>query len=448
MKKGIRNLCVAATASALLFSATPSVEAGINWGNIAGSVIGAIAGSGNNSSGGNSSGGNILSGLSNQSHAHPNPTNNEKAFLLAITKNDISTAQALLDSGIDINGVYLFYDGFLEGEANYTPLAVAIKYNKRDMMQFLLEHGADVNGFYNLKGNYVNHFVYAAHYGEQELLEYLHNWGADINGRHSDSKENALDNMYNTKYGSNLRINCAKYLLENGINPDNVPKSGKPIFTRAVEYKDYEMIDLLYSYGADITIKDYKGRSAVDIALNNRDLQLYKYLQELLAKGQQPSKYRAVKEAVQAEAKAKKTRNEELAAFGKNLNKAVLSYNDSIKAFNDNAEKMHKYPVKDRVNKANKMLANINHALQIIDDNKISLSHCTTEEQAIFNELKQTTKDAFLKEKEFIEIFTSENELSPDDILKAGELSEEATELCRVANEKKKAAEEYLKTKL
>jgi len=447
VKKGIRSLCVAVTASALLFSATPSVEAGFDWGSVLGSVIGkAINNSGGNNSSNGSNGGN--GGLSNQKHAVPNPNNNEKAFLLAIEKNDIETAQAMLDAGVDINGVYKASYGFLDGELQYTPFALALKFNNRNMMQFLLERGANVNGFYNFAGNYVCHIVSAGHYGDLSLLEYLHNWGADINGTGTTYGYNALDEVYTYNWNSYRRLLCAKYLLENGINPDNIPKNGVPIFIEAAKKSDYEMIDLLHSYGANINIRDKDGRSAVDIALKNHNLQLYKQLQELLAQGQQPSKYREIKEAARAEANAKKNRDTELINYSKHINKAIASYNDAVNMFNTDGEIIVKGTVKDRVKKANKILAKMNEAITTLEDNNLPLTNCTPEEKEIMLDWEQATKDSVLKNKEFIQLYTIDRELTYEEIVEADNLANEANTLGVYANEKKKAAEDFLHLKL
>ena len=72
---------------------------------------------------------------------------------LGVEKHDTETVQAMLDVGVDINGVYG------TNKQGTTALQIALKAYDLDMMQFLLERGADVNGYYRLDGKYVSYLV-------------------------------------------------------------------------------------------------------------------------------------------------------------------------------------------------------------------------------------------------------------------------------------------------
>ena len=170
MRKKLRKLRAVTSVAAVFCTvapvAMPVAYAGINWGTVIGDVIGSLGGgSGSGSSGGNSNG--SLQGLSNQKHAHPNPNNNEKLFMLAVDKHDFGTVTDMLNAGVDINGVYKIDSG------EQTPLRVAMRNKDREMMQFLLEHGADANGYYLFNNNYVCYLVRAAiEYDDTEILQF------------------------------------------------------------------------------------------------------------------------------------------------------------------------------------------------------------------------------------------------------------------------------------
>lgn len=302
--KNILSVVLAGALSvSLMFPATQAFAAS-DVENILGTIasIEKIFGGGKKSgnSGGNS--GNInAASLSNQKHARPNPTHNEKLFMLAVEKHDMGTVKEMLATGVDINGVY--------GITNkgITPFYRALLNGDRDMMQFLLENGADVNGYYDYDNQYICYLVEAAdQYTDIGILEYLHNWGADINGKDkygNNALNVALGRVQPLIGNPSAAFHKAKYLLSQGINPDNIfsgpyrhdhyhQLDDRPPFLGACAMGWISMADLLAQNGANINAKDQSGRSALDIALATNDLQVYKAVQDILARGQQPSIYR------------------------------------------------------------------------------------------------------------------------------------------------------------
>lgn len=202
MRKELRKICATTTVTAVLLSAspiaTPVVHAG--WGSVIGGVIGGILngdGSGSRSGGGN--GGGSLGGLSNQQHAHPNPNDHEKLFMLAVEKNDIGTVGEMLNIGVDINGVYPgdWKDGQVTIKGK-TAFFVALLAGNRDMMDFLCENGAEINGFYTYENKHVSYLerVTDSQWTNVDDMQYLLDKGADVNGFTVDNtgtKQSSLD---------------------------------------------------------------------------------------------------------------------------------------------------------------------------------------------------------------------------------------------------------------
>ena len=299
--KLLGKICAATAASALLLTTAPATapvaHAGVNWGAAAGAIIGTLLGktAGNSDKSGNSDNG-LSGGLSNQKHAHPNPNNNEKLFMLAVAQHDFSTVQTTLDSGVDINGVY----------ENNTAFRTALEKNDREMMQFLLEHGADVNGYYTYNNGYVCYMVLAIENNDAGLLKYLHDWGADINGKSWPSGFNALNKIIERRslgFGRGSDISCAQYLADNGLDLDNVPREKlfwgagdkRTPFLAAVVWGWRDMVDLLVEHGANLSARDENNQGAIELALQRKDVEYYKYIQSIMDKGQQPSKYQELK---------------------------------------------------------------------------------------------------------------------------------------------------------
>ncbi len=330
MKKGMRKICAATTMAAMLLSAvpiaTPVAHAKPDWANIAGGVLGAIiAGSRNSDKKSGSSGGDgVIGGLSNQKHARKNPNDNEKLFILAITSNDYDTAKALLDTGnVDINGVYKgdYFNWFADN--GITPLYWAINTGNRLMMQFLLENGADVTGYYNYKNDHISYLVWAVSKQDLSLIEFLHNWGAPINDkRHMDILNVAVGESWYGNWNVDRVTSIVKYLLDNGAYTEcraygkkaySKDTAGTVItpFLLAISYERPSLASLLADYGADINAKDGNGKNALQIAIDTKNLELYKYIQDIMARGQQPSKY----SEIQTDAQAKETKNKEILAY-------------------------------------------------------------------------------------------------------------------------------------
>ena len=299
MKKPIRKFCAATTVAALLLSAspiaTPVAHAGIDWGGVIGGVLGGVLGGGG-SSGGSSGGGNgggAIGGLSNQQHAHPNPNDNEKLFMLAVEKNDIGTASDMLNVGVDVNGVYP------DGYTGQTALILAIRNRNYDMMQLLLENGADVNGYYSYKNHFISYMerITDAH-GEIELLQFFINWGADVNcasDRKDGRKRYPIDNSTERHAWDNEDSVITQFLIDHGAYTENKDSDGRTPFLRVVGGRKIKLMNVLADGGANINARDNRGQNALQIALDLQDLQFYKQVQDIMERGQQPSQYQPSK---------------------------------------------------------------------------------------------------------------------------------------------------------
>ena len=286
----IALICTGATAVVY----TPPAEAGWGkFGKILGDVIGALGGDSSSSSSSSSSSGIDVRKLSQQKHAVQNPNDTEELLMLAVKNNDVETVKSLLaNNKIDVNGVYNTKQVYHGGDG-ITLFQAALKHDYRDIMQALLENGADVRGYYEFDNEYVSYLTYVAYNHNNynnalDLIQYLHNWGASIDSQ--NGYNNALTSLIKgTSYGYSQAVNIAKYLLDEGIDVDYKTKSGDTALIMATDYVWYDMIDLLAANGANLRARDAKGRDVLQIALDKQNLQLYKHMQDVLARGQQPS---------------------------------------------------------------------------------------------------------------------------------------------------------------
>lgn len=413
--KLLGKICAATAASALLLTTAPVAHAGVNWGAAAGAIIGGLLSQGakNSNKSGNSSGGQ-LSGLSNQKHAHPNPTDNEKLFLLAVKNNDFNTVQSMLDAGVDINGVY-----FAESE---TALGASL-YN-REMMQFLLERGADVNGYYDIKsGDHWSYLNIVAFDLDYDTAKYLFDWGADPNDaflagnvarygsicRGGASLHFALSKALAEGPAKN---NIIQLLLDRGANPDIKNRDGETAYIYAIKHNSLDVIQILAQGGADLNARDEHGRTALQIALDKKDLQLCKVVQDIMARGQQPSKYQELK----ANAQKKKLISTELLDYVNFVNsKRSVSISTSetlTDLMNNNAT----YSIKERSAKAKTLISPLEKTIEELKNYSPALSNQTAEDKTAAKTWKEALISRLNCQLKVVKIFSAEKEFTPEDI--------------------------------
>lgn len=207
------------------------------------------------------------------------PTTNERMLFVAIEKGDSDTVNRMLDTGIDINAYYSFKFA--------TPLSCAIYNEQRDIMQLLLARGADVRGYVTSKREYSVHsyFVQATINGDLALMEYLHNWGAPIDSIqdvYATYRRNALLCMPLNNEG----LEICRYLVSQGIDVNYRANDGKtPLMYVSEAYmtsfdRRHEFLKVLLDAGADPTLKDKAGHTAVDYCLERNDLENAQFLQQ------------------------------------------------------------------------------------------------------------------------------------------------------------------------
>lgn len=201
-------------------------------------------------------------------------------LMLAVSRNCFSNNDEpkeipllLIEKGADIN---------LKTSYGWTALmfAVSNSYKLEDVIKTLLAKGADIN---NVSSEGITPLMIAVEksYG-QELTKLLINNGANI---HLTDKRNrtplffAIDTHF-------INEEAAKLLLEKGANPNWQDNKGRtPLIALSEKYyRDYEtkqIVDIvvaLLAKGADPTLKNSDGQTALDIA----KLQNHKEIIELL----------------------------------------------------------------------------------------------------------------------------------------------------------------------
>lgn len=461
MRKELCKICATTTVTAVLLSASPIATpvAHAGWGSVIGGVIGGILnGGGGGSDDGN--GGGAIGGLSNQQHAHPNPNNNEKLFMLAVEKNDIGTVSEMLNAGVDVNGVY---PG--TASARYTKgrtaFVTALSNNNRDIMQLLLENGADPSGFYTHDNKHISYLELIAHSTrDADLTQFLIDWGADVNGYTDKSNDDKVTPIYTCAASHRISQDAAsvmaQLLIEHGAFLESKDYWGYTPFLKAVDMGSYRVIDVLADGGANLNAKNKQGKNALQIALDKNDLQLYKHVEDIMARGQQPSQYQPSKPQTSRQTNPANEKDEqsgdlvvfENESFNQNarrqefndffdiVDKAIIAENKANKEFN---EKMGKSPMTIEVRSAEgkRMLEAMNKIKASIEPQKLlpKINHFSPDEKEICGDLLQVMNTRYEKLISFHEYLSLERELSAEEQEKSWALFDDAKTLKQNINE-------------
>ncbi|KPM43981.1 hypothetical protein AK830_g2649 [Neonectria ditissima] len=150
---------------------------------------------------------------------------------LATSVNNLESVRALLKAGVDPNA---------KKDGVYTPLCTSIRDNRNDIFQLLLSSGADPN----VPASEYPTFKCITH----NRLQYLPQIVA------AGGNLNSPKGIVETAVSVN-NLEALKWLLDQGMNPnDKTPKGHSPL-TTAIREGRIEMIDVLLASGADPNIR-------------------------------------------------------------------------------------------------------------------------------------------------------------------------------------------------
>ncbi|XP_076288512.1 transient receptor potential cation channel subfamily A member 1-like [Lasioglossum baleicum] len=189
---------------------------------------------------------------------------NPNLLCTAAGNGSLQMVEDLLKHGADVNMLNSSICG-----KDLTPLHSAVKKYQVEVAQLLIDYGANVN-FKDDHGD--TPIVCAIENGDTEMTKLLLTNGADI-------KDNP--NLLCTAAGNgSLKIveDQLKYGADvNILNSSRFGRDLTPLHS-AVKGKQMEMAKLLIKYGANVNVKDGKGRTPIVYAIENRDTEMTKLL--------------------------------------------------------------------------------------------------------------------------------------------------------------------------
>ena len=191
----------------------------------------------------------------------------DPSFGLLYTSAAFPSFQCLVETGmLDIN---------IDLEALGTFLILAVKRNNKSHVEFCLKHGADANlGTYAFRWSAL---ATAAEYdADLDIVDLLIAGGAFLNS--SDALHTAAlkgrYEMVNYLIGKGADVNVVGF--EYCLSDSKADEAGTPLHF-AVDANNTEVAKLLLENGADVAIRDVKGRTAMERATEKGtdDIKLY-----------------------------------------------------------------------------------------------------------------------------------------------------------------------------
>lgn len=204
--------------------------------------------------------------------AYTNPT----PLISACKTGNADIVKLLLNDGANINKV----DNFTDQSPLFATLHNS-KENRFSLAKYLIEQGADI---YAVQGEKTILFetLYVSKNDEEktieegfELFKFFLQHGIELSV--NNNYESVL--TYAARYRN---YNVVKYLIENGyFDVDSRDPSGNTALITAVRYERVSIVELLLELGANQSLLDNDGKTAMDYALSCQNFEIISILEDV-----------------------------------------------------------------------------------------------------------------------------------------------------------------------
>ena len=184
----------------------------------------------------------------------------------AVERGDAASVKTLISEGADVS---------TKDKNGKAAVVIATEKGYGEVLKLLLENGADPNGKY-FKNPKANLFVMAMHNNHSDAALVLLKSGAnaDFNHKYKDGKT-ALMAAIESK-----NQELTTYLLLKKFNVDTADDFGNTALIYAVKYDFFSAAKKLLELGADPTLRQVDGKTALDIAKSENKSSLVRILSE------------------------------------------------------------------------------------------------------------------------------------------------------------------------
>ena len=187
-------------------------------------------------------------------------------FINAVEKGDAKAVKALISEGADVK---------TKDKNGKAAIVIATEKGYAEVLKLILENGADPNGKY-FKNPKANLFVLSMHNNHLDAALVLLKSGAatDFNHKYKEGKT-AL--MTAIESGKN---DLTTYLLLKKFNVDATDDFGNTALIYAVKHDLFSVAKKLLELGADPTLRQVDGKTALDIAKSENKSSMVRILTE------------------------------------------------------------------------------------------------------------------------------------------------------------------------
>ena len=187
-------------------------------------------------------------------------------FINAVEKGDAKAVKALISEGADVK---------TKDKNGKAAIVIATEKGYAEVLKLILENGADPNGKY-FKNPKANLFVLSMHNSHFDAALVLLKSGAaaDFNHKYKEGKT-ALMVAIESK-----NQDLVTYLIFKKFNIDATDDFGNTALIYAVKYDLFSVAKKLLELGADPTLRQVDGKTALDIAKSENKSSLVRILTE------------------------------------------------------------------------------------------------------------------------------------------------------------------------
>jgi uncharacterized protein len=204
-------------------------------------------------------------------------------FINMIKTGAIDQVRDMLDSE---PGLILAKD-----ENGVSPVLIAVYYGQGEIVELLLERNTNldiweaaatgrlkrINEFLDLDSSLVNRFSadgftplgLAAFFGHKQTLDLLITRGGDVNIASNNSMKVCPLHSAVAHHNAAIAFQMAKVLLEHGAMVNATQMGGWTPLHEAAARGEVDLVSLLLQYGANATLKNDDGTTALDLARKN-----------------------------------------------------------------------------------------------------------------------------------------------------------------------------------
>ena len=201
------------------------------------------------------------------------PANGKTPLILAAERGHVRTVALLIENGAGIDTT---------SAEQWTPLVYAAARGQPDVARLLIGAGADIE-VREPSGGYTPLMI-AALLGQTALISPLVEAGADVNARSDQGGAGALA-VAAASSGEGTLVTMAELLVA-GSNLNAQDDEGATPLMAAVRTSNTNAVNLLLSSGADPTIADFNGQTALDIAEREGMQAISRQLRASVGKGE------------------------------------------------------------------------------------------------------------------------------------------------------------------